>query len=315
VRWWDRTPGTGEGRISLCGIDNHLDPASEGNGEVLEAARGGNRDALEALVTAHYDRVHALCRRMLGNDADALDATQDALLAAIRGLSRFDGRSAFATWLYRVATNVCLDELRRRRRRPVTGIAFDVAEVAENISSDAPGLFTAPVGRNSHPAEGAPDGEDRWHGGRPQPAGRRGPGLSSTTPGGGRDPADVVAARIDVDAALAVLPVEFRTAVVLRDVCDLPYEEIAEILDVPIGTVRSRIARARSALAATWKSEAASASDQSSGDTAGNRAVSPDVRTDESDRTPTTGRSGTDHRLESRSGPAPGQSPQEEHTQ
>ena len=62
-----------------------------------------------------------------------------------------------------------------------------------------------------------------------------------------------MAARIDIDAALASLPVEFRTAVVLRDVCDLPYDEIAVILAVPVGTVRSRIARARSALAATWQ--------------------------------------------------------------
>ena len=60
---------------------------------------------------------------------------------------------------------------------------------------------------------------------------------------------------MDIDAALASLPVEFRTAVVLRDVCDLPYDEIAVILGVPVGTVRSRIARARSALAATWQAQ------------------------------------------------------------
>jgi RNA polymerase sigma-70 factor (ECF subfamily) len=65
----------------------------------------------------------------------------------------------------------------------------------------------------------------------------------------------VAAARIDIDAALASLPLEFRTAVVLRDVCDLPYDEISDILGVPVGTVRSRIARARSALAATWRSD------------------------------------------------------------
>ena len=56
---------------------------------------------------------------MTGNDADALDATQEALLALVRGLPRFDGRSSFSTWSYRVATNACLDELRRRRRRPL----------------------------------------------------------------------------------------------------------------------------------------------------------------------------------------------------
>jgi RNA polymerase sigma-70 factor (ECF subfamily) len=70
--------------------------------------------------------------------------------------------------------------------------------------------------------------------------------------GSGSDPAEVVAARIDIDVALASLPIEFRTAVVLRDVCDLPYDEISTVLGVPVGTVRSRIARARAALATTW---------------------------------------------------------------
>jgi len=174
---------------------------------------------------------------MLGNDADALDATQDAFVAALKALGRFDGRSAFGTWLYRIATNTCLDELRRRRRRPVTGFATDVAEIAD------------------HAGGGAGTGVSGDRAGRV---------------GGGRDPADVVAARIDIDRALASLPLEFRTAVVLRDVCDLPYDEIADILGVPVGTVRSRIARARSALAATWDvTEPA----------AGNFSAAPDVRT------------------------------------
>jgi RNA polymerase sigma-70 factor (ECF subfamily) len=155
---------------------------------------------------------------MLGNDADAVDATQDTLVAALRALDRFDGRSSFGTWIYRIATNTCIDEMRRRRRRPVTGVAADFADLSDDISFGAPGLFVEPASR-------------------------------------GNDPADIVAARIDIDVALASLPVAFRTAVVLRDVCDLPYDEIAEILGVPVGTVRSRIARARSALAATWQAQ------------------------------------------------------------
>ena len=57
---------------------------------------------------------------MTGNDHDALDATQDALIAIVRGLDRYDGRAAFRTWAYRVTTNACLDELRRRKRRPTS---------------------------------------------------------------------------------------------------------------------------------------------------------------------------------------------------
>ena len=129
----------------MC-IDNHLTRSGTATGRVFSTRlAAGDRDALETLVTAHYDRVHALCRRMLGNDADALDATQDALVAAIRALGRFDGRSSFGTWIYRIATNVCIDEIRRRRRRPVTGLAADVADVADEISFGAPGLFVLPT--------------------------------------------------------------------------------------------------------------------------------------------------------------------------
>lgn len=162
----------------------------------MAAARAGDRQALGHLLEAHYDRVYALCRRMTGNEADALDAAQDAMLAAVRSLGRFDGRSTFATWLYRVATNACLDELRRRRRRPWLARADD-----------------------------------------PQPD----PPVA--------DPAGSVADRVDLDRALAAVPPAFRAAVVLRDVCDLSYEEVAAVLDVPVGTVRSRLARGRGALA------------------------------------------------------------------
>lgn len=141
--------------------------------------------------------MHAVCRRLAGNEADALDATQEALIAIARGIRRFDGRAAFSTWAYRVATNACLDELRRRRRRPLPGLPeeHDLA---------------APV-----PAAGIE-------------------GLGD---------------RLAIDAALARLPEEFRAPVVLRDLCDLDYAEIADTLGIPPGTVRSRIARGRAQLA------------------------------------------------------------------
>jgi RNA polymerase sigma-70 factor (ECF subfamily) len=180
-----------------------LSPA--GGGETSDealaaAANAGDRGALEVLLARHLDRVHAICRRVTGHPEDALDATQEALIAGTRGLHRYDGRSLFTTWLYRVATNAALDELRRRKRRP---------EPAELIEDRPPGGATG----GAAPVESA------------------------------------VVARLDVDAALAALSPEFRAAVVLRDLCDLDYAEIAEVLDVPIGTVRSRIARGRAAIA------------------------------------------------------------------
>lgn len=268
---------------------------------MLEAARGGDRGALEALVTAHYDRVYALCRRMLGNEPDALDATQDALLAAIRGLSRFDARSSLATWLYRIATNACIDEMRRRRRRPVTGLGADIADVVGEVSFGAPGLFVVPTEPRGHRFDEPALRTDVWldEGGAPGPRGptSRSPGARDVTgrdkaAAWGRDPADVVAGRVDVDEALASLPEDFRTAVVLRDVCDLPYDEIADILHVPVGTVRSRIARARSALAA-WGAERdpASVHRTAGAGASGNRSASPNVKADVSDCAPATGKS------------------------
>ena len=136
----------------------------------------------------------------MGNHADALDATQEALIALVRGLPRFDGRAAFTTWSYRVATNTCLDELRRRRRRPDPTESDDDRE-SFNESMTAPAL------------------EDR------------------------------IVARMTLDDAMQDIPLEFRAAVILRDVCTLDYAEIAEVLDIPPGTVRSRIARGRALLA------------------------------------------------------------------
>ena len=174
----------------------------------MAAAQAGDRDALEALLRRHHDRLWALCRRLTGNHADAEDALQDAMIAIARGIRRYDGRAAFTTWSYRVATNACLDELRRRRRRPVP----DLPEtLGVGTSSDGPG---GAVSAPSAPAA-----------------------------------VEAVADRLDIDAALALLPQDFRAAVVLRDLCDLDYAEIARVLGIPPGTVRSRIARGRSQLA------------------------------------------------------------------
>ncbi len=107
----------------------------------------------------------------------------------------------FSTWAYRVATNVCLDELRRQRRRPVPGLGAGDQSFAPEPLDDVPLL------------------DDR------------------------------VGDRLDIDAALATLPPDFRAAVVLRDICQLDYAEIGQVLGIPAGTVRSRIARGRAAVA------------------------------------------------------------------
>lgn len=85
---------------------------------------------MEDLLARHYDRLYAICYRIAGNPADAADACQEALLAIVKGLDRYDGRASFKTWSYRVASNACLDEMRRKNRRPVVGI--EGAELVES---------------------------------------------------------------------------------------------------------------------------------------------------------------------------------------
>ena len=151
---------------------------------------------MERLLREHHDTVRAVCHRIIINDSDADDATQSALISIVRALPSFDHRSRFSTWVYRIATNAALDELRRIRRRAVphddsvfTGLAHDDATPA-------------------------------------------------------------VDARVDLTRALGQLPEDHRVVLVLRHVADLEYEEIAVILDVPVGTVRSRLSRARAQLTA-----------------------------------------------------------------
>lgn len=187
------------------------------DGTLVQLAQQGDRRALEQLLRLHHDRMHAVCRRITGNDADAADATQEAMIAVVRGLPRFDGRASFGTWVYRIATNASLDELRRRRRRPIPTTPPDPDHAAESADPTASGRF------------------------------------------------DAIAEREILDAALADLAEEFRVAVVLRDVADLDYAEIAEVLGVPAGTVKSRIARGRAALANALGGNRSGDSDRPSG--------------------------------------------------
>ena len=179
-------------------------PSEIDDATLVEAAQHGDRAALDQLLRRHYDRIHAVCRRIAGSSRDADDACQEALIKITRGLPRFDGNSAFGTWAYRIATNAALDELRKRNRRPLLALVNDDDD--------------------DHPREPIDPSADRH--------------------------VEAVADRLAIDDALSELSEEFRVAVTLRDVLDLDYAEIASVLDVPVGTVKSRIARGRAMLAA-----------------------------------------------------------------
>jgi len=177
---------------------------------LVKAANEGDRQALDQLLRRHYDRIYAVCRRVTGSDADAADAAQEAMISIVRGLSKFDGRSAFSTWAYRIATNASLDELRRRRRRPVLAMSGD-----DDEHTDIGDRVADPVSSQR---------------------------------------IDAIGDRMALDAALREVPEVFRVPLVLRDVGDLDYGEIADILDTPVGTVKSRIARGRAALSELLRS-------------------------------------------------------------
>jgi len=108
---------------------------------LVAQAQGGERAALDELLRRHYDRIFAICRRIAGNEADAADAAQEALMAIVRGLPKFDNRAAFSTWSYRVATNACLDELRRRKRRPTPSLVDEHDGWAEKHTDDIEPAF------------------------------------------------------------------------------------------------------------------------------------------------------------------------------
>src|SRR3712207_5174834 len=92
-------------------------PLSAQESDLLERAARGDETAFQALIERHRGELHAHCYRMLGSVHDAEDALQDALLRAWRGLPRFEGRSSLRSWLYRIATNACLDIVARRPKR------------------------------------------------------------------------------------------------------------------------------------------------------------------------------------------------------
>ncbi len=194
---------------------------------LVEAACSGDRAALQELLEAQYESIYRICRRMMLADADALDATQDAVVNIVRGIATFDRRSSFSTWSYRVTTNACLSALRSRARRR-----------SHELLSAEPDTASREASRGGRLA-----------------------GLTDTATGNARTTgvdrsitsddslANHVATAVDLDNAMSLVPPQFRAALLLRSSEGLSYEEIAQTLAIPVGTVRSRIARARVLLA------------------------------------------------------------------
>jgi RNA polymerase sigma-70 factor, ECF subfamily len=187
-------------------------------------------DELALRLEPHRAELTAYCYRMLGSAFDAEDAVQETLVRAWRGLERFEGRSALRSWLYRIATNVCLDMLngRERRVRPM--------DLGPASTADA--------------ALGAALPEATWI--LPIPDG-------SVLPTDG-DPAELASSRETVRlafvAALQRLPARQRAVLVLREVLDWKAAEVADLLETTVASVNSALQRARATLARTELEEA-----------------------------------------------------------
>ncbi|MCW3841062.1 sigma-70 family RNA polymerase sigma factor [Micromonospora yasonensis] len=181
--------------------------------------------SVEAQLEAYRSELTGYCYRMLGSVFEAEDAVQDTFVRAWRGFDRFEGRASLRSWLYRIATNVCLTMLGSAQRRV---LPMD--------------LGPAGSGRATDPGEPRP--EEIWVG--PAPDSRVLPENS--------DPADVVAERESVRlafvAALQHLPPRQRAVLILREVLAWSAQEVAELLDTSVASVNSALQRARATLAA-----------------------------------------------------------------
>jgi RNA polymerase sigma-70 factor (ECF subfamily) len=181
---------------------------SEEDARILRGLRSGIEGAYEELIERYEQQIFGMVYRLLGNQSDASDVVQEVFLKVFRGVSTFREQSSLRTWIYRIAVN----EANNHRRWFVRHCKLEVP--LEETRPEHPNSieYTPDPGRS--PFEQAMDSETRTL----------------------------------IERALTQINPVFRTAVVLRDVQNLSYEEIAEILQVSLGTVKSRILRGREAL-------------------------------------------------------------------
>lgn len=186
----------------------------EEEAKIIRAVLDGNANAFEDLVLEYQDRVYHIALKMTSSQEDAFDLSQETFLKAYRTLGSFRGESGFGSWLYRMCANLCIDFLRKRKRRGQEQI----------LSLD-----------------------ETDEGGRP----RELPDLRYEP----QKELERKEQRALVREGLRRLPEEQRLILILRDVEGLSYQEISETLTIELGTVKSRIYRARARLAALLTSD------------------------------------------------------------
>jgi len=197
---------------------------------LLARAQTGDREAFAQIVRLYQDRLYNAILRLVGNRDDAADLTQEAFTHALDKIGSFRGEAGVYTWLFRIAANLALSRMRRDQRRKV-------------FSLDG-------------------SGRSNGHGGNGQPRARANDDQSSglidrVTQDAGPAPAEAMEQRErseQVEAALGRLDPESRALLVMRDVEGFDYQQMAEVLGMPLGTLKSRLFRARLALREQLKS-------------------------------------------------------------
>lgn len=239
-----------------------ISPEDARDQSLVLLVRGGDQGALAELLTTHQDRVFAVCFRMTGDRDAAEDLAQETLYRVVKNLDQFDSRAKFTTWLTRVAMNVCLTAFRKNRlRRTVSLDAMGGDPSASTMhgstlggmigSFAGRGFIGAIVGRLLGSSAGRASGRSGSTG--PAPPTYRysgGPAREAEAP----ERAEMSEALSRLYAALEAIEPEQRAILILRDMQGLDYHHIAEILEVPQGTVKSRIFRARTALREKFES-------------------------------------------------------------
>jgi len=180
---------------------------------LVEQTQQGDMAAFARLVVKYQDRVYNTCWRLCGHAEDARDLTQDAFLRALSAIDRFQSKAGFYTWLFRIAVNQALSH--RRKQRQGAHLALHEGDGWQLADTQAAGLV-------------------------------RRTGVARR-----EDPGDVLATREAQQAVLRALGEvedDYRAVLVLRDIEGFDYQQIAEILDIAVGTVKSRLHRARTAM-------------------------------------------------------------------
>ncbi len=183
---------------------------------LLDRARRGDQEAMGRLLEAYRDHLFNTCLRMLRHHEDAADVCQDAMVRIIEHLPRFRGDSDLSTWMIRIAMNQCLSHLRRQRVPGRRAASLDGAHAGRERAGDEGSPWSASL----------PDGRE------PSPSAR----------------VEQQERRALLERALAALDEDFRAVLILRDLQEMDYRQIARVLEVKEGTVKSRLFRARLAL-------------------------------------------------------------------